>query len=240
MKLFIGLPVYAQAPVFFTQCLLALKKAWPYPEPPVVEIAQGDGVARSRNVLTASFLRSDCTHMLQIDSDLVWSVEQILMLLSRDVPVVGGFYAKKQDGENEWVINTLPGNPPPLENGLQPVRYIGTGFIMVKREVFEQMHGRYPESRYRADYGDRMMEFEYWPMGVYRPNPQDEGRYLSEDWFFCQRWLDLGGQVLGDPQVVLRHLGTTAFPLKCQEAQMFGWSKPAVEVRETSLVEERV
>jgi hypothetical protein len=224
MKLFIGLPVYATAPVFFTQCLLALKKSWPKDWPdPVVEICQGDGVARSRNILTASFMRSDCTHMLQIDSDLVWSAEHVLRLLSHDVPVVAGLYAKKQDGENEWVINTLPNQAEQQANerGLMPVRYIGTGFIMVKREVFEKMREAYPESRCRADYGNREMEFDYWPMTVYRPTPEDEGRYLSEDWFFCQRWLDMGGQVLADSAVVLKHLGTVAFPLQSQEAKMF-------------------
>lgn len=226
VKLFIGLPVYSQAPVFFTERLMALQRAirtgeWPH-EAPVIEIAQGDGIARSRNVLTASFLRSDCTHMLQIDCDLVWSVDHILQLLSRDVPIVGGFYPKKQDGQNEWVINTLPGCPPTLENGLQPVRYIGTGFIMVKREVFDQMRDAYPESRYRADYGARLMEFDYWPMGVYRPEPSDEGRYLSEDWYFCQRANDLGIPVYGDTSVALKHVGPCVFPLISQTKEMLG------------------
>jgi hypothetical protein len=229
MKLFIGLPVYSQAPVYFTQCLMALNHAvrtghWPLAEPPVIEMGQGDGIARTRNVLTAMFLRSDCTHMLQIDCDLLWSVDHITRVLSHDAPVVGGMYAKKQDGPNEWVMNSLPDQhaQQPNEKGLIPVRYIGTGFICVKREVFEQMRARYPESRYRADYGAREMEFEFWPMRVYRPTPEDEGRYLSEDWFFCQRWLDMGGTVYADPQIALRHLGTASFPLQSQEEQLFG------------------
>jgi len=223
LKLFIGLPVYAQAPIFFTQCLLALRKAWPWQDNlPTIEISQGDGVARSRNILTASFLRSDCTHMLQIDCDLIWSAEHILQLIARDLPVVGGLYPKKQDGDNEWVINTLPGNPPTRDDGLHPVRYLGTGFIMVKREVFEAHEKAFPESRYRADYGDRLMEFEYWPMRVYRPTPEDEGRYLSEDWFFCQRCLDLGIEVMADTKVMLKHLGTAAFPLNSQIEKMVG------------------
>jgi FkbM family methyltransferase len=241
-KLFIGLPVYAGAPVFFTQCLLALQRQWPFPDKPQLEIAQGDGVARSRNVLTESFMRSDCTHMLQIDSDLVWSVQHILRLLSHDVPVVGGLYPKKQDGPNEWVLNVLPSpQPEPTAAGLQAVRYVGTGMILVKREVFEQMRERYPESRYREDYGSRQMGFEYWPMGVYRPNPNDEGRYLSEDWYFCQRWLDMGGAVYADLQVMLRHLGTVSFPLISQESAMMNVRDSAdTVVKQTTLANEQV
>ncbi len=46
------------------------------------------------------------------------------------------------------------------------------------------------------------------------------GRYLSEDWFFCQRWLDLGGEVWADCCVAVRHIGPVVFPLETQIAQM--------------------
>ena len=43
-----------------------------------------------------------------------------------------------------------------------------------------------------------------------------EARYLSEDWYFCQRWLDLGGEIFGHTRVALRHLGPVIFPLETQ------------------------
>lgn len=217
-KLFIGLPIYQQMPTFFAQCMMALQAQKPLPM--AVHICQGDGVARSRNTLTAEFLRSDCTHLLFIDSDLIFSAEHIARLLTRNVSVVGGFYPKKQDGKLEWVINTLPNHPPVRPDGLQSVRYVGTGFLCVERSVFVAMAEKYPEIAYREDYGDRLVAHDFWPMGVYRKNASDEGRYLSEDWYFCQRWLDMGGEVFADTVTVLKHIGPIIFPLQSQEPEI--------------------
>jgi FkbM family methyltransferase len=256
-KLFLGVPVYSEQKTHFSSCLSALQSMKPLP----IELhyGQGDGVARCRNQLTAEFLRSDCTHMLMIDSDILFSPDHVARIVSHDVPVVAGAYPKKQEGKLEWVINTLPQQSTKADpNGLLPVQYVGTGFICVRRDVFEQMRVRYPESSYLADYGTREKEFEFWPMRVYRP-PEDQahlnarellkacesgvcersidlidrlrdliatrptldpGRYLSEDWYFCQRWLDMGGTVYLDTGTILKHIGPAVFPLQTQIPQI--------------------
>ncbi len=215
VKLFIGLPIYKEVPAYFVQCLLALQVNKPCDIE--VHLSQGDGIARARNALTADFLKSDCTHLLFIDSDLLFSSEHIARLLSHDVPLVGGMYPKKQEGPIEWVFNTLPGTPAPMPDGLLRVRYIGTGFLLIARKVFEMMISYYPALEYRADYGDRGVQHDFWSMGVY-VYPDGTCRYLSEDWYFCQRWLDMGLDVLADTKTILRHVGPAVFPLKCQEA----------------------
>lgn len=217
VKLFIGLPIYAQVPAFFMQCLLALQARKPCPI--TIQMCQGDGVARSRNQLTADFLASDCTHLLWIDCDLIFSVEHITRLLAQDVDLVGGLYPKKQEGPVEWVINHLPGSDTANERGLQEVRYIGTGFMLIKRRVFETMIAKHPEIVFTADYGTRRQEHDLWPMGVF-VYPNGDRRYLSEDWWFCQRARDLGFKVWADCGVVIKHLGTVAFPLRAQEMEL--------------------
>ena len=217
-KLFVGLPVYQQMPTFFVQCLMAFAAQKPCPID--VRICQGDGVARSRNGLTAEFLKSDCTHLLFIDSDLIFSADHVTSLLERNVPVVGGFYPKKQQGALEWVINTLPGTPPMREDGLQPLRYVGTGFMCIAREVFEKMIVAYPEIEFMEDYNRREKAWDFWSMGVYTDKVDRSRRYLSEDWFFCQRWLDMGGEIFGDCSVALKHYGPAIFPLVTQEPEM--------------------
>jgi FkbM family methyltransferase len=220
-KLFVALPCYGDMPAVFVRCLASLIQ-----NPPCslqVKLAIGDSlVSRARNSLSADFLASDCTHLLFIDTDLIFSSEHIARLLSHEVPLVGGFYPKKQDGDLAWVCNALIENhPPETERGLQELRYIGTGFMLVAREVFERMiddrEARFMPSAiaYKADQTGRD-EHDFWRVGVY------QGRYLSEDWFFCQRALDLGYKVYGDTRVILKHWGSAAYPLKSQEAMIAG------------------
>lgn len=229
IKLFIGLPIYAQVPAFFLQSLLALqaklRTGLRTPDGREIVIgdirmSQGDGVARSRNQLSADFIASDCTHLLFIDCDLIFSAEQVARIVSHDLPLVGGLYPKKQEGPVEWVLNTL-GHSAPDQRGLQAVRYIGTGFLCIQRLVFERMLLKYgPEIQFEADYGKRRTEHDFWPMGVYE-YPDGHRRYLSEDWYFCQRWNDLGGTVLADTRVIVKHLGPAVFPLASQEQDIF-------------------
>jgi FkbM family methyltransferase len=219
-KLFIGLPIYSQTATVFMQSLLALQAQKPLP----IEIhtGSGDGVARTRNILTTQFLKSDCTHLLFIDCDLIFSAEHIVKLLEANQPIIGGFYPKKQQGPLEWVINTLTPHLPRRPDGLQPVKFIGTGFLCIERSVFERMIEKYPEIKFREDYGRREISYDLWPMGVYHAKPGDEGRYLSEDWYFCQRWLDMGGEIFGHTNVMLRHLGPVIFPLDSQVPEISG------------------
>jgi hypothetical protein len=37
------------------------------------------------------------------------------------------------------------------------------------------------------------------------------GEYLSEDYAFCRRWLDMGGEIWARSDSRLTHLGTYAF-----------------------------
>jgi FkbM family methyltransferase len=255
IKLFLGIPIYSQATTAFMRSLLELQAQKPLPME--VHFGQGDGVARTRNRLTATFLKSDCTDLLLADCDLIFSADHIVKMAAARQKVIGGFYPKKQEGAVEWVVNYLPGIQTTRPDGLHPLKYVGSGFIMVAREVFEKMIEAYPEIRFREDYADREIAYDFWSMGNYRDAEgeavicalkllryfsskpaeiieanaslitdlkkiaahlpeMDEGRYLSEDWYFCQRWLDLGGEIFGHARVMLRHCGSVVFPLKSQ------------------------
>lgn len=217
-KLFVALPCYGEMPALFARCLCAFVQ-----KPPAslqIKFAIGDSlVSRARNRLTADFLETDCSHLLFIDTDLIFSSEHIAHLLAHDEAIVGGFYPKKQDGRLQWVCNAHFDFPPPDSRDLQSLRYIGTGFLLVKREVFEKMTLDFgPEISYEAD-GTGRLEHDFWKVGVHIG--ADGGRrHLSEDWYFCQRALDLGYKVYGDTRVILKHLGTASFPLESQQPEL--------------------
>lgn len=220
VKLFIGLPVYGAMDAQFAQCLIAL-----HLDPPCNEFLVspnlGDSlVSRSRNTITANFLATDATHLLWLDSDLIFSPEHVKRIISHDVDVCGGFYPKKTQGELQWVCNALDGAPAPiLDSGLQEIKYAGTGFMLIKRHVFELMIENYGRKiGYKAD-GSGRQEYDFWSVGTYK-YPDGNRRYLSEDWYFCQRWRDLGGRIWGDTKIVAKHVGQAVYPLQTQEAAL--------------------
>lgn len=223
-KLFVALPCYDAPRPQFSQCLEHLLLA-----PPcniMRRYQPGDSlIPRARNTLTADFLASDATHLLFIDTDLVFSTEHVARLLDHELPVVGGFYPKKQDGSLQWVCNALPEGPKADARGLQPLKYIGTGFMLIERDVFRRQREHWPELAYKAD-GSGREEFDYWSVGV-REFPDGTRRYLSEDWFFCQRCLDLGIPIYGDTAIILKHLGAACYPLMSQANDLLA-VKPCV------------
>jgi len=192
-------------------------------------------ITRARNYLVDEFLRSDCTHLLFIDSDIHYDPRDVIALMALDKDVIGAPYPKKSINwgniasaarkhpnldpkeletlVGEYVFNVVKGTSQfqvtePLE-----VMEIGTGFMMVKREVFGKYAEAYPEYRYKPDHvgqanfdGSRYIH-AYFDTVI---DPESE-RYLSEDYMFCQWWRKIGGQIFLCPWMKTQHIGTYAF-----------------------------
>ena len=211
-KIYLAVVAYGSVESLWAQSLLRLVQELKMPIEVVWNV--GDSlVSRSRNTVTAHFLSTDCTDLVFIDTDIGFTPEQFLRLCQHDVDIVGGFYPKKQEGEVAWVCNALA-NKPILENGLQQMLYIGTGFMRIRRRVFDRMIGRYPELEYTAD-GSGLVEHDFWKVGVYQYADKSR-RYLSEDWMFCQLAMDMGFTIWGDTQIMLQHVGKITYPTTLQ------------------------
>ncbi len=228
-KIFIALPINREITAPTAMCLLRLAAKG---IKGTIRFNNGDGVARSRNRLTADFLATDCSHLVFVDSDIIFTREDFERITSHDVGIVGGLYPLRTPNELEWCANGLVPPPPIRPDHLQAVKYIGTGFMCIAREVFERMILKYgPQIEYTSDIASVgapasgtapggtptfRKEHDLWPMGVYQ-YPDTTRRYLSEDWYFCQRWLDLGEAVYGDTHCLLQHIGQTSYPLPHQQ-----------------------
>lgn len=208
-RLFVGIPSYGGMCSYFARCMLNLQSGRDMDL--LVRFRIGDSlVNRSRNEITDEFLGTNCESLLFIDSDIIFSPQQVQRIASHDELVVGGCYPKKQP-KLAWVLNTLPGEDTPRADGLHKVRYVGTGFMHVRRPVFAQMIERWgPEIIYKPDHAQNRRAYDFWSVGVY-PGTQ---RFLSEDWYFCQRALDLGIPVWADTRVKLKHVGEAVYPME--------------------------
>ena len=70
-----------------------------------------------------------------------------------------------------------------------------TGFMVIKRSVFEKMMAAYPELNYISDSDykreDKGLHYRFFDCMV---DPESK-RYLSEDYTFCRLWQQIGGEV---------------------------------------------
>jgi hypothetical protein len=171
-------------------------------------------ISRARNTLVAKFLsNSTSTHLMFIDADIGWEPWHLLVMLNRDVDVIGGLYPMKTL-PIKWVVNGFDGaeiGP----DGLQEVSKTGTGFMLVKRHVFDKLNDHPAVKPFNNDIGLPKELDQY--LKTYYDTAVRENRYYSEDWTFCENWRDLGGKVWVDKRVLLRHTGTYVFDFNAQE-----------------------
>jgi hypothetical protein len=200
-------------------------------------------ITRARNYLVDEFIhRSECTHMLFLDSDISFNPQDVIALLALDKEVAGGPYPKKaikwksvkkavekkpdidpqtlEKVTGDYVFNPVKGTAQfsvtePLE-----VLEIGTGFMMIRREVFAKMTEQYPTIRYKPDHvgqanfdGSRYIHAFFDTVIDTKDSITGGGsdRYLSEDYMFCQMWRKMGGSIWLCPWMKTSHIGTYHF-----------------------------
>ena len=192
-------------------------------------------VTRARNDCVAYFLSNPSfTHLFWIDADIGFSPEAAFRLLLCDRDVAAGVYPiKREDWPAEGVpqgttrqrfeelyqrypINTgRPGEEIELtvdSDGFMKVREAPTGFMAIKRKVFDRLIEKYPDLKYVPD----------WPDGTYAQGgvhyrffdvmvDLESGRYLSEDYGFCRLWERIGGEGHVDANSNLSHEGRRVY-----------------------------
>jgi N utilization substance protein B len=99
-----------------------------------------------------------------------------------------------------------------VENGLIKLHDAGTGFMMISREAILKMIKAYPELKYNNDVNiaNADLKDHFYALFDTMIDPIDR-RYLSEDYTFCRRWQEIGGDVWLDPSISLNHYGHFCF-----------------------------
>ena len=172
-------------------------------------------ISRARNTLTAKFLHTEgSTHWMFIDADIGWEPWHLLVMLNHDKDVVGGLYPMKSLPV-KWCVNGIPDAVQDDPSGLIEVTKTGTGFLLIKRDVFSKLNAHPAVKPFINDIGLDPALNPY--MKTYFDTAVRENRYYSEDWTFCENWRDIGGQVFVDKRVLLKHTGTYVFDYQTQD-----------------------
>lgn len=189
-------------------------------------------ITRARQDLVTLFLENKtATHLLFIDGDIAFEPDQVFRLIDFGVDMAAGVYpVKKIDWdkvralvqmgrtpqEEEALSYVLEFEDPqniPTKNGFARVRYAGSGFLMIRREALLIMIEKYPDLKYSREHksGDNLIQSPYRYALFNCLIDKESGTYLSEDFSFCRRWTDIGGEIWVDLNSRLTHLGSMAF-----------------------------
>ena len=191
-------------------------------------------ITRARNSVAHDFLASDATHLMFIDADIGFNANDIVKMVDADKDIICGLYPKKEinwatvekavhagvgyhdlgNHTGSFVVN-LPngvtqqsgklGDPMEIENG-------GTGFMLIKREVFETLKDKVPtytNDMYMVTDKDpqKKVIHEYFATSI----DEDTNRLLSEDYHFCKLARKNGYKIYAAPWAQLSHCGSYIF-----------------------------
>lgn len=138
-------------------------------------------ITRARNYCVDEFLRSDCTHMMFIDSDIHFNAKDVIAMIALNMTdpekyqLICGPYPKKtiawekikqavdsgiaDDNANilekyvgDYVFNPLTSDKSMKIADPCPVKEGGTGFMMITRGVFDKYKEMFPELHYKPDH----------------------------------------------------------------------------------------
>jgi len=167
-------------------------------------------IPRGRNSLVAKFLAFEpkSTHLMFIDSDIGFEPEEVIKLMLANKDVSGGLYPKKAL-PIQYVVNKIPNSS--KEGNLVEVANLGTGFMLIKREVIETMIRARPDLHYQDAIGldPKFDPYKYALFDTLIDPVTKE--YLSEDYYFCKLWRDMGGKIFADLTIKLSHAGYFKF-----------------------------
>ena len=191
-------------------------------------------ITRARNSMAYDFMKSDATHLMFIDADIAFSPADIPRMVDADKDIICGIYPKKEINWVEinaavkrgvppqelqyhtgaFVLNLASGEKSKTGNINEPIEIAngGTGFMLIKRKVFEDLASRVPSytnDMYHAVDTVREVKVikEYFTTSI----DEESNRLLSEDYHFCKIARLAGFKVWCAPWASFSHTGTYNF-----------------------------
>jgi hypothetical protein len=236
--LYLATPCYGgMVNIYFLRAVLALQGACEARGIGLhVELLSNDNqICRARARLAARFLaHPQATHLFFVDADIGFAPENAFRLLDSGLDVAGGVDWEKVRAAAlaaqsdllaksvGYVIRFLPtpDHSVIVEDGFAKAAYVGTGFLLIARAALERVCAAHPELT--ADLSQVDAGLTRAAMVFDTMIEAETGQHLSEDYAFCRRWRDLGGEIWADMESRLTHVGHAAYSGSLVEAMRKG------------------
>jgi hypothetical protein len=185
-------------------------------------------ITRARNELARLFLEKGFDYLMFIDADISYDAHAVAQLMAADRDIACGIYPKKEvdwkqvgkaaklgkenlaDYGGAFVFNMFGEKQESDEDGMIEVRHGGTGFMLIKRQVFLDLMPHVPVYRTSThkENGEyiKPLTHEFFATSI-----DANGALLSEDYHFCELWRKHGGKIYANPFIKLDHVGTYVY-----------------------------
>lgn len=161
-------------------------------------------IDQGRNQMSTDALIDGFEETLWIDSDVAFQPDDVETLRRHQLPIVCGVYPQK--GKRALACHVAADTPKVVfgqQGGLVELLYAGTGFLLIRREVYLTIQQKLQLPMCNERFGHPMIPF-FHPM----IRPIDDGHwYLAEDYAFCERARQSGYQIFADSSIRLWHIG---------------------------------
>jgi hypothetical protein len=171
----------------------------------------GSIVHHARTKAAWHFLKSDCTHLFWVDSDMVWAASDFkrLLALGTVLDCVFAAYPCRADPIRFFLSINDTLSYETNEFGCLPVRGAGLGFCCVQRKVIQAIADESPKLKY-PDIDDGPVP------RMFRCDEKD-GYARGEDIAFFDDVKRLGFQPWLDPSIELGHFGSKEYRAKLSD-----------------------
>lgn len=240
MHLVVGTPMYGgMCCSEYVQSILALKEAMMANGHNLTCVFLGNEslIQRARNTIAWHFLKTDASHLLFMDADQKFRPIDVAQMIKADKGIIGGCVPMKginwdrvRQGavlnhpnlaELTGIFNIAPLDGHNMTSPTEPfqVKHIGTGMMLIKREVFEELS---PHVDFYTNGGQSIPHGE--PVGNFFDVSVRDGQLLSEDFLFCDNYRRHGGTVWAAPWCEVGHFGSYLFSGQIAKGAMYGTS----------------
>ena len=230
LHLVIGTPMYGgMCTSEYTDSLLKLSESCNKSGVKLTTIFLGNEslIQRGRNTIAYHFMNlPDATHLMFIDADIKFRVEDIVRMIKADKELIIGPVSLKGYNWDEirmaalrgednigrtggvFNINTLPGIEMENEDTPFEIEHGGNAFMMIRRDCLQALE---PVTHIYTNGGrslpDGVEIKDYFRVEINK----DTNHLLSEDYFFCHSYRQIGGKVWCAPWVETGHFGSHLF-----------------------------
>ena len=233
LKLFVATPVHSDVSIHYMQSMLRFQSECFNKNIHItVDMMKSSLVTQGRNTLVSHFMSGDYTHLLFIDSDILFYPNSIFKMIDKNVEVCSIPYPMKLINWDKVIekIGDIPsmnklqkstsGNKFPvkikdnednvsLNNEMIELNYAPTGCMLLQRKVFDKLISAYPEKViHQENIVDGKMTIKpnlYNFFDTYFDEKQK--RYYGEDFAFSRLWTKIGGKCYALITEYITHVG---------------------------------